>query len=154
MKKRNNSHLNEGYPCLIVKRSNREDEYCDLRGAAVILGRSMNDIYDMLESCRGHLRTTSFEVHVEDDVSRVRRAKKKEQEDANRKEELENVTLNANFPYLTIYRDNDTNEGRECNLRGAANIVRLPMKQVAEALTNGSGVATLNGFVICQSKSG
>jgi hypothetical protein len=65
--------MNEDYPCLIVKRHGKEDEYCDLYRAASILGRPMKGIFEALEAYGGVWRTMAFEVLVESENSRVRR---------------------------------------------------------------------------------
>jgi len=77
MAKMTNKIRNNEYPCLIIKREGKEDEYCDLYRAAIVLGRSMESIYESLEAHHGGWRTMAFEVLVEDDVSRMRRSKAK-----------------------------------------------------------------------------
>jgi len=70
-----NEQMNTDYPCLIVKKCGKVDEFCNLYRASMILGRSMKSIYDMLESYGGNWRTMSFEIQIEDEVSRMRRSK-------------------------------------------------------------------------------
>jgi len=68
-----------------------------------------------------------------------------------RRELIEREKLNAQFQHLTIYGPG-YEDGRECDLRKAADILRTPMKQIAEELE--SGATTINGFDVYQAKAG
>lgn len=78
MAKITNAQMNSQYPCLVLKRG-KGDEFGDLYEIAAKLRRPVRAVFEMMEAYNGHWYTANFEVHVEDDASRIRRAKEKGQ---------------------------------------------------------------------------
>jgi hypothetical protein len=66
---------------------------------------------------------------------------------------IEREKLNVRFKTLTIY-GKGYEDGKECDLRKAADILRTPMKKITEELEDGKGVATINGYDVYEVKSG
>jgi hypothetical protein len=61
------------------------------------------------------------------------------------RELVENEKLNVKFKQLTVY--GGKYDGTECDLRKAADILRTPMKKIAEGLETHRSVK-INGFTV------
>jgi hypothetical protein len=70
-----------------------------------------------------------------------------------KREKAERDMLNIRFQHLTIY-GRGHEDGTDCDLRGAASLLYTPMKQIAEKLEIGNGVAKINDYDVFQAKIG
>jgi hypothetical protein len=68
-------------------------------------------------------------------------------------EKIKREKLNVRFQHLIIYGPS-CEDGKECDLRKAADVLRTTMKDIAEELEEKNGVATINGFDVYQAKVG